>query len=62
MEMPKNKPETPVNNQKNGIDEWNNRLDDNLEPKDHSDTEADERAKQFSEKFGSGDQSDNAGE
>lgn len=43
----------------NGLDHWNNRLDENLEPKAHNDLDADEKAKAFSEKYGSGDQSDN---
>ena len=42
-----------------GINDWNDRLDDNLEPKDHNDIVADKKAKDFSEKLGSGDQSDN---
>ncbi|SDC29902.1 hypothetical protein [Pedobacter soli] len=41
-----------------GINDWNDRLDQNLEPEDHNDTIADEKAKDFSAKYGSGDQSD----
>ncbi|MFF5380679.1 hypothetical protein [Pedobacter suwonensis] len=41
-----------------GLDNWNDRLEDNLEPEAHNDVEADEKAKDFSEKYGSGDQSD----
>lgn len=41
-----------------GINNWNDRLDENLESKDHNDVSADEKAEDFSEKFGSGDQSD----
>lgn len=41
-----------------GLDDWNERLDENLEPEAHNDIEADEKAKDFSEKYGSGDQSD----
>jgi len=41
-----------------GINDWNDRLDQNLEPEDHNDTLADEKAKDFSAKYGSGDQSD----
>jgi len=41
-----------------GPDNWNDRLDENLEPEASNDTEADEKAKDFSEKYGSGDQSD----
>ena len=45
-------------NPEKGLDNWNDRLDENLEPEAHSDHEADEKAKDFSEKYGSGDQSD----
>jgi hypothetical protein len=41
-----------------GLDHWNERLEENLEPETHNDTDADEKAKDFSEKNGSGDQSD----
>ncbi|QIL42488.1 hypothetical protein G7074_26430 [Pedobacter sp. HDW13] len=41
-----------------GINDWNDRLDENLEPEDHNDTIADEKAKDFSAKYGSGNQSD----
>jgi hypothetical protein len=41
-----------------GLDNWNDRLDENLEAEDHNDLVADEKAKDFSEKYGSGDQSD----
>ncbi|WP_412468176.1 hypothetical protein [Pedobacter sp. KLB.chiD] len=41
-----------------GLDHWNERLDENLEPEAHNDIEADEKAKDFSEKYGSGNQSD----
>jgi len=41
-----------------GPDNWNDRLDENLETEASNDTEADEKAKDFSEKYGSGDQSD----
>jgi len=41
-----------------GLNDWNDRLDENLESKKHGDTEADERAKNFSDQVGSGDQSD----
>lgn len=43
-----------------GLNDWNDRLDENLEPKKHGDTDADERAKDFSDQVGSGDQSDQA--
>ncbi|GGH02074.1 hypothetical protein [Pedobacter zeae] len=41
-----------------GLNQWNDRLDENLEPEDHNDIVADQKAKDFSEKYGSGDQSD----
>lgn len=41
-----------------GINDWNDRLDENLEPEAHNDNVADEKAKDFSAKYGSGDQSD----
>lgn len=41
-----------------GINDWNDRLDQNLEPEDHNDPNADEKAKDFSSRYGSGDQSD----
>ncbi|MBO9672066.1 MAG: hypothetical protein J7577_01375 [Sphingobacteriaceae bacterium] len=41
-----------------GLNNWNDRLDENLEPEDHNDILADQKAKDFSEKYGSGDQSD----
>jgi len=40
------------------INDWNDRLDENLEPKAHNDISADEKAEDFSKKYGSGDQSD----
>jgi len=47
-------------NRDKGINNWNERLDENLEPNAHNDVIADEKAKEFSEKHGSGDQSDEA--
>ncbi|MCX2495979.1 hypothetical protein OQX63_20960 [Pedobacter sp. PF22-3] len=41
-----------------GLDHWNDRLEENLETETSNDIEADEKAKDFSEKYGSGDQSD----
>ncbi|MGN8055316.1 hypothetical protein ACTJKN_03510 [Pedobacter sp. 22163] len=41
-----------------GLNDWNDRLDENLEPEAHNDSIADEKAKNFSAKYGSGDQSD----
>ena len=43
---------------KTGLDEWNERLDHNLEPEAEGDTIADENAADYSEEKGSGDQSD----
>jgi len=60
MELPKN----AAGNQErkadaeNGLDRWNDRLDENLESDDQNDVSADEQAKRFSEKEGSGNQSD----
>lgn len=45
-------------NPQQGLNNWNDRLDENLEPEDHNNSVADEKAKDFSEKYGSGDQSD----
>lgn len=52
--------EKNIQNPEKGLDNWNERLDENLEPKDHNDPVADDNAKDFSEKYGSGDQSDQA--
>ncbi|KLT67302.1 hypothetical protein [Pedobacter sp. BMA] len=59
----KDHPKSNVNTQNQdeaskGLNDWNDRLDENLEPKSHNDEVADENAKDFSEQFGSGDQSD----
>lgn len=43
-----------------GLDEWNNRLDKNLEHEDTGNTQADEQARTYSQEHGSGDQSDDA--
>lgn len=40
----KNKPE-------DGLDKWNNRLDENLEQSNHNDIDADKKAKEYSEQF-----------
>jgi len=45
-------------NPSKGLNDWNDRLDENLEPEKQGDTAADDRAKDFSEQLGSGDQSD----
>ena len=50
--------EENAENPDKGLDNWNDRLEENLEPEEHTDIEADEKAKDFSEKYGSGDQSD----
>ncbi|WP_231426115.1 hypothetical protein [Pedobacter sp. Leaf250] len=42
-----------------GIDNWNDRLDENLEPEDHNDTVADDKAKNYSEKLDSKGETDN---
>ncbi|WP_316817495.1 hypothetical protein [Pedobacter nyackensis] len=41
-----------------GLDKWNDRLDRNLESEREGNAEADENARDYSEKYGSGDQSD----
>lgn len=41
-----------------GIDSWNDRLDENLEPKETGNAEADENARKYSDEKGSGEQSD----
>lgn len=43
-----------------GIDQWNDRLDQNLENEKEGDVAADEKAREFSDEQGSGDQSDEA--
>lgn len=44
--------------EKTNLDNWNDRLDENLEPEEKGDEEADEKAADYSERNGSGDQSD----
>lgn len=41
-----------------GINEWNDRLDENLESEQTGNLDADEKARDYSAKHGSGDQSD----
>lgn len=41
-----------------GLNNWNDRLDENLESEEDGDLSADENAKKYSEEKGSGDQSD----
>lgn len=48
----------PVKPSATGIDTWNDRLDENLEHEAAGDSEADEKARDYSAKHGSGDQSD----
>ncbi|MFW0717926.1 hypothetical protein [Pedobacter sp. N23S346] len=50
--------EQAQNDPAKGLNDWNDRLDENLEPQKQGDTDADERAKDFSDQVGSGDQSD----
>lgn len=50
----------PNDHKKTGLDEWNERLDNNLENEHYGDVLADERAGHFSKELGSGDQSDAA--
>jgi len=55
-----NNPQKPAENNtdhtnKTGLDQWNERLDENLEGESKGDPQADENAKQYSEQFGSGD-------
>ena len=44
-----------------GLDNWNDRLDENLEKEETSDPIADEKAEKYSAEKGSGDQSDEDG-
>lgn len=52
----------PKEQQKEGIDQWNDRLDENLEKEETNDTAADEKARSYSNENGSGDQSDEKAE
>ncbi|WP_316790728.1 hypothetical protein [Pedobacter frigoris] len=54
--MEEQDPQNPP--KKTGLDEWNDRLDNNLEPENTGDEQADENAREYSEEEGSGDQSD----
>ena len=60
QEFKKDFTEENIKNPTKGLDDWNDRLDENLEPLDQNDTVADDKAKDFSEKYGSGDQSDSS--
>jgi hypothetical protein len=64
MELPKNAAgdQEKKAGAENGLDRWNDRLDENLESNDRNDVSADEQAKKFSEKEGSGNQSDESEE
>lgn len=42
----------------NGLDKWNDRLDENMESEEKADPEADSKAKEYSEENGSGYQPD----
>jgi hypothetical protein len=55
-----NQNNNPENDQvkPDGLDQWNDRLDENLENEKEGDVTADEKAREFSEQQGSGDQSD----
>ena len=59
MENQKNTPnnEVPAPHPE-GINEWNDRLDENLESEKTSNLEADEKARDYSAAHGSGNQSD----
>ena len=52
------KEEPRKQSQSDGLDKWNDRLDHNLESEKEGDPQADENAADYSEKHGSGDQSD----
>ncbi|MDR6784700.1 hypothetical protein ABIE26_003346 [Pedobacter africanus] len=58
----KNRPENATLLKKHehpdGIDKWNDRLDQNLETEHEGNELADEHARDYLEKYGSGDQSD----
>ncbi|RYD74631.1 MAG: hypothetical protein EOP55_14955 [Sphingobacteriales bacterium] len=59
METSKSKMNRPQNNPETKLDDWNDRLEENLEPAQHNDVEADEKAKLFSEKFQNEEDEDN---
>ena len=60
MENQKNN--EPVKSNPDGLDQWNDRLDENLESEQTGDVDADEKAREYSEEKGSGDQSDEEGD
>jgi len=43
-----------------GLDEWNNRLDQNMEQENTGNPEADEQARTYTNEHGSGNQSDDS--
>ena len=54
----KNKSKIIDKDSSKGLDDWNDRLDENLEPDDRNDTAADSKAKEYSEKFDNKDKAD----
>lgn len=60
MENQKNN--EPVKQNPDGLDQWNDRLDENMETEQTGDVDADEKAREYSEEKGSGDQSDEEGD
>jgi len=67
MELQPDKAKENINPQKGnnqqhthptGLDDWNDRLDNNLESENQGDVSADENAEKYSAEKGSGDQSD----
>lgn len=60
MENQKNS--EPVKPNPDGLDQWNDRLDENLESEQTGDIDADEKAREYAEQKGSGDQSDEEGD
>ena len=54
----KQNPPKVAEHHKTGLDEWNDRLDDNCENEHEGNELADEKAREYSYKAGSGDQSD----
>lgn len=60
MELPKNnRPNTEAKTE-NGLDKWNDRLDENLESEDENNVSADSRAKAFSDKYRNEEQLDDS--
>lgn len=55
---PQNANLTKKHKHPDGLDKWNDRLDHNLENEHEGDEIADEQARNYSEQYGSGDQSD----